>query len=67
MRRLECEMSQGRGQGQGRGLWTCTIGSTLVGQGLDSLVFINLSVGNLRKAEVNSLRGEIRITQAVHE
>jgi len=28
---------------QGRWLWTRTIGSTLVGQGLDSLVFITLA------------------------
>ena len=30
---------------QGRWLWTRTIGSTLVGQGLDSLVFITLAFG----------------------
>jgi hypothetical protein len=28
---------------QGRWLWTRTIGSTLVGQGLDSLIFITLA------------------------
>ncbi len=28
---------------QGRGLWTRTIGSTLIGEGLDSLVFISIA------------------------
>lgn len=32
---------------KGRYLWTRTIGSTIVGQGLDSLVFILLAFGGL--------------------
>ncbi len=32
---------------QGRWLWTRTIGSTLIGQGLDSLVFITIAFGSL--------------------
>jgi queuosine precursor transporter len=32
---------------RGRWLWTRTIGSTLVGQGLDSLVFISLAFGGV--------------------
>ncbi|MCL5024880.1 MAG: queuosine precursor transporter [Chloroflexi bacterium] len=36
---------------QGRWLWSRTIGSTLVGQGLDSLVFIGLAFGGTMSAE----------------
>lgn len=32
---------------QGRWLWSRTIGSTIVGEGLDSLVFITMAFGNL--------------------
>lgn len=36
---------------QGRHLWLRTIGSTLVGQGLDSLVFVTLAFGGVIPAE----------------
>ena len=45
---------------KGRWLWTRTIGSTIVGQGLDSLVFISLAF--LGTVPLSSL-GAIIVTQ----
>ena len=43
----------------GRWLWTRTIGSTLVGQGLDSLVFITLAfVGTIPRTTRGRFRGQ---------
>jgi uncharacterized PurR-regulated membrane protein YhhQ (DUF165 family) len=53
---------------QGRWLWTRTIGSTLVGQGLDSLVFITLAfVGTIPLAGLASAIVTQWLAKSVYE